>query len=346
MFWSGISVLAVAGMLLLVFFFLNLWFRIQRWQRQKTLQCWRPLMMAGLYQQAGAIPPILRRDLSCVLELWVHLHTSLDDAAQINLAQFASQAQLPSQISRALSDESLQLRLLAIRAAGRLKLASVWEQLLALLDDESREFSLASASAMVQIDPDRALPLVINRIRARSAWRTEEIMAIFLATKDFLAARCLRQAIANAPADEELLLPFLARFCPDDARSILNRILSSKPNEALLIKALDLVDDRHLLEAVRPWLSDANWLIRLHAVKAFGRIGAHDEVSVLAGMVGDPQWWVRYRSAQALLRLPGVSIETLLQIKDTMANHEARDMLHLVMAEQSLWGVRGVGVDG
>jgi hypothetical protein len=54
------------------------------------------------------------------------------------------------------------------------------------------------------------------------------------------------------------------------------------------------------------------------------------------GMLGDSQWWVRYRAARALAHLPWMDDERLRHIKGTLTDRYARDILHQVMAELEL----------
>ena len=52
-------------------------------------------------------------------------------------------------------------------------------------------------------------------------------------------------------------------------------------------------------------------------------------------MLSDPEWWVRYRAAQALLAMPFVTLAEVARTRDAMGDEFARDILDHVMAERA-----------
>jgi HEAT repeat protein len=79
--------------------------------------------------------------------------------------------------------------------------------------------------------------------------------------------------------------------------------------------------------------------VRLQAARALGHIGDASDLPRLQGMLCDSQWWVRYRAAQALSRLPGLDHEGMQRIRAAQNDRFACDVLDQVMAE------RNMGVD-
>jgi HEAT repeat protein len=77
----------------------------------------------------------------------------------------------------------------------------------------------------------------------------------------------------------------------------------------------------------------------MHAAAALGRLGESSDVEHLQPLLADPQWWVRYRAAQALSRLPGLDHEGMQRIRAAQNDRFACDVLDQVMAE------RNMGVD-
>ena len=65
-------------------------------------------------------------------------------------------------------------------------------------------------------------------------------------------------------------------------------------------------------------------------------IGTADDASILIALLSDAQWWVRYRAAQALARLPSVDVPKLESIQAAQSDRFARDMLSQVIAEVHL----------
>ena len=61
---------------------------------------------------------------------------------------------------------------------------------------------------------------------------------------------------------------------------------------------------------------------------------------LLLPLLADAQWWVRYRAAQALTRLPAIGEKDVMQrIRDEQTDRFACDVLDQVMAERNI-GVR------
>ena len=69
---------------------------------------------------------------------------------------------------------------------------------------------------------------------------------------------------------------------------------------------------------------------------AAGRIGEDEDEALLVPLLGDQEWWVRYRAAQALAHLPTMQAPRLRSIQASQTNPFARDILSHVMAEIEL----------
>jgi HEAT repeat protein len=91
-----------------------------------------------------------------------------------------------------------------------------------------------------------------------------------------------------------------------------------------------------LLDAVRAMIVHPRWHLRMEAAKALGRIGLPDDLPRLEGLLGDAQWWVRYRAAQSIVRLPFLSRTELERLRARQTDRYARDILAHVLAERAL----------
>ena len=69
------------------------------------------------------------------------------------------------------------------------------------------------------------------------------------------------------------------------------------------------------------------------AARALGRIGNTSDQALLLDLVEDRNWWVRYRAAQALASLPGLSRGDLAAMRARTSDRFAADMLDQVLAE-------------
>ncbi len=330
--------MVLSGALLLWLLHLRLWLLVQQKQRQNALQRWRPLLMSGLYGQPEALPPLSRFDLPHILELWNHLYDSLGIEARNNLNRLAGQARIPAAVSQMLRKRSFHVRYLAARTAGNLQLASAWDLLRDLLVSDSPALSLSAARALTQIDAARAMPLLIQHMSVRNDWHPEAVTEILHIAGFGLVATPLLHAIETASVVRATrLIRYLLEIAPAEAAPLVRNILASPAADEILLNiCLDAPEMHESLDAVRLLANHANWHVRVHAAKALGRAGMLEDAALLTNMLGDGQWWVRYRAAQALIQLPGMSANELHNIKDIQTDRDARDMLHLAMAEQEL----------
>jgi HEAT repeat protein len=241
-------------------------------------------------------------------------------------------------VSAMLRNKDFYRRHLAARTAGNLRLAGTWDGLRELLASDSPALSLAAARALAQIDAARAVPLLMPQLAGRGGWHRSAAREILHLAGAGHVVKPLLHAVATAPADKlPQLIRLLAEIAPGEAAPLISRFLAIPADDENLLNAcLDALNSPGDLEVVRALARHANWHVRVHAAKALGRLATREDEVLLIDMLEDSQWWVRYRAAQALSQLPGMNFAELLQIKDTRADRDARDMLHHVMAEREL----------
>jgi HEAT repeat protein len=104
----------------------------------------------------------------------------------------------------------------------------------------------------------------------------------------------------------------------------------------VLAACLRLLNSAEDLPVVRDCLSHQDSRVRVQACAALGRIGEARDEELLVPRLSDTEWWVRYRAAQALSRLPHMHEPKLKTIQAAQANPFARDILAQVMAEVQL----------
>ena len=71
----------------------------------------------------------------------------------------------------------------------------------------------------------------------------------------------------------------------------------------------------------------------MHAASALGRLSEQKDIKILLRMTEDENWWVRYRAAQSLVKIPGQNIESLNVLRDQQQDKYARDILTQAIAE-------------
>jgi HEAT repeat protein len=66
------------------------------------------------------------------------------------------------------------------------------------------------------------------------------------------------------------------------------------------MSSLGHLNDVRAEAAVLRGLGDTEQAVRVHAAKAAGRLHLQSATPALAALLTDPNWWVRYRAAEAL----------------------------------------------
>jgi HEAT repeat protein len=84
---------------------------------------------------------------------------------------------------------------------------------------------------------------------------------------------------------------------------MVNRLKRSQ-TPPLWANVLRHLHDPDHLEIVRESCDHPVWFVRVQAVNALGRMGGPGDVDRLVALLTDPEWWVRFRAAEALLKLP------------------------------------------
>jgi HEAT repeat protein len=75
------------------------------------------------------------------------------------------------------------------------------------------------------------------------------------------------------------------------------------------------------------------WFVRMQAATVLGRSGRREDYRILEPLLSDTEWWVRYRAAQAIARLPFLGPNALRKLRDRQVDEYARDILHQALAE-------------
>jgi HEAT repeat protein len=75
--------------------------------------------------------------------------------------------------------------------------------------------------------------------------------------------------------------------------------------------------------------------VKATAAQAAGQLSLFDAAPMLAELLGDEDWWVRFRAGEALLKLGNTGL-TILQDTARNAPETARDAATSILAEKGL----------
>lgn len=305
-------------------------------RRTAVFAAWRPLVIEWLLGAAPEPPRLAARDEDTFLLLWNQIKDGVrggDERDRLN--RLGERVGLHGMARRRLGRRDALGRLLALRTLGHLGRPSDYAVVVRHLDDRRGYLCLAAAGALVHIAPGAAPADVLPRLALRGDWPVA-LFATVLGEADVeaLSAWFRRSAPELSPAQLVRLLPLVPTLDPGSGEEIVERILDRPSHPELLAAALRAVRSPvHLGHVRRACLHEAS-AVRTQAAAALGRVGEPADRDLAGMLLRDPEWWVRYRAAQALTsgRL-GASAEALA-LAEGLGDPFARDIVEHVLVER------------
>ncbi|MEK7233964.1 MAG: HEAT repeat domain-containing protein [Elusimicrobiota bacterium] len=195
-----------------------------------------------------------------------------------------------------LHDRSLEVRLTACWALGRLGEIGVVEEMLQFLSSHSRLAALSLAN-IIRLMGERTVPILEGLLHC--ADDNVRVMAINL----------------------------LGEFQDRGAQALLLPHLSSPNTEVKIAvcRALAALGERSVGAHLVPLLAAESWEIRAKAAWALGKLGYQESIPQLIVSLGDRAWWVRLNTGEALARM-GQTGRRALEESLSHRDRFARDM--------------------
>ena len=319
-------------------------------KRRRVEKFWQPILLESVATAACLrVPRLKRAEAYEFLTVWNCLYEALHDTSGEKLNETARAAGADIAARRFLKKTNVRQRLMAVTALGNLRDEESWDALDELaVQSADAILSFAAAQALMQIDAEKAIKIVMPLVASRNDWALEAVSTMFqkagadvisLPLSKAVIAACRTDYIkqdADAMAQHAPRLINLMRLAhPRFVTYVVRYVLLTMTDIEVIAAALKVYEDPAILPAVRKLLGDERWQIRVNAANAIGRTGgtAQDE-EFLIGALHDKQWWVRYRAAQALAGLPSVNLEKLENYASTQTDDFARDILRQVIAEK------------
>lgn len=333
-FWTGIT--AVLFILVLVFTILGLRVRnlYQARRERDFIALWRPPLMRVLLGDSTAeLPKLRRRDRWLFLKLWNHFQESLRGESTARLSETAYRLGCDVLARRLLHHGNSTERLFAILTLGHMRDATAWEDLKAQLSRTNSRSSIYAARALIQIDPAAAAPLILPLLLQRDDWEIVRVASLLQESREVLGPTLVgRLTTLDTDRLPRALKLVHALALQVPTPTLLALLQPGQPVE-VVIAALRLAASAETLAAIRANLRHSDWRVRVQVAKTLGRIGEAVDVPHLTALVQDPEWWVRYRAAQALAGLPFLSRDELRQLRASMTDRYAREIFRQVFAE-------------
>lgn len=306
----------------------------RRLREQRIAKDWQAIFFGTIGGETVAIPKIAKPDREFILLEWLYFTESIRGEARSRLKDLAIDLQLDRIAMELLMQRNLRGQLLAVAALGRLGGTNAWEPLIRLLDNANPVLSLLVVRTLLQIDAERGLPLLFENLQRHNDWPARKVAGMVEEIPQSLFSRALMRELVSANKESLPRLLSVAVFLPiDDLWSVLEPKLDNDQTAEVLIAALKASKDPRSLPKVRVLATDNRWPVRAQAAATLGRLGLPEDRFRLQAMLGDREWWVRYRAAQALTKLPFMQRADLESLCGRLGDHFAADMLRQALAE-------------
>lgn len=338
--WLGLCSIGMTLLLLLYILLLRAWLWLMDRRRQRLYQRWRPLCLNA---SCGSVPRdftlrLSQRNWLLFFRLWHHYLLNVQGEARDNLRYLGRRMGLHHIVMSILIRAPSRRELIAATvAAGWLRDIRAWEPLLGYLYDENPVLSFVAARSLTRIDARTALKEVIPLIVKRRDWSRHLIAGLLLEVGPEQVSAPLLNAIINAPAEQVATLIRFLRFADvATGNTVVFRYLPETKDPELLSACLKAASSPRVLPLVRECLSNSHWQVRVEAANAFSRLANSEDVHDLLPLLTDPQWWVRYRTAQAIGELLHRDKDKLTLLSQAQTDRFAANMLAQVVSE---WGL-------
>ncbi|MNU95935.1 HEAT repeat protein [compost metagenome] len=334
--WVAVLTLLLAFVLLAIIVVLRI--RAQRRERRdsEARQYWTQVIQRELEGEEFKGRRLQHSEVAGFVEAWNAAHDSLIEADSRRLAGLGHRVGLEEASQRMLRG-SYHDRAMTIIALGHLHDRRMFDVLSPFLSDRSPIVSLCAARALAQVDPPRAMSMFVPMIVERNDWVPGSVARILAENADGSAAREIGNALLRANADTTVkLVRFLADIDAKRASEVVRQLLDGHVDDHIISVCLQLVNEKQDRERVIGFLAASRWHVRMHAATALGRIGDAADGPRLEPLLADSVWWVRYRTAQALLALSGMGVDAMRQVQQRQSDRYGRDIIDQVLAEHGL----------
>lgn len=325
-FWTGVGAMVLTLLVGLQIVWLRVGMRrLQRREQALTLK-WRSLLNAAIAgEPVGNLPDLAPRDSLLFIKLWLHLQQAVRGEASESLNAIARRLGCDQKVRALLVRGNRAERLLAILALGHMRDKDSWPALVRAAHAEDSASSIHALWALVQSDAARAAAEMAPLLLRRADWPLSQLANILLNARAEWEPVLADALVRLTPGELPQALRLMAALRMELPLLQLRGYLGSGTPEVVLA-ALRLARVPGVLDDVRGHLASEDWRIRVQAVRALGELGDRSDVARLRALLSDPQWWVRYRAAQALLALPFLSEEELNELRNA-GDRYAADMI-------------------
>ena len=331
---AGLASFALSAALVLQVLWMRARLARRERRREAVIARWRPVLYEVVAGGSPRLTPVPPEDEESFLLVWNQLQDGIRGAARTRLAGVGEALGAHGMALRRLGGGGAVGRVLALRTLGHLGRPEDRDEVLRWLDDPRSYVSLAAARALVQTDPEVAPDELLPRLARRADWPVPLFATVLAETsRSRLSTRFREVCSGLTPQGLVRLLPLASLVEPAVVDALLSSLLAAEQDPEVLAGALRHARSPALLPAVRRAAHHGRWSVRVQAAAALGRAGEPADRDLLVELLGDPEWWVRYRAAHALAARPYGSADELVALAVHLGDRYARDIVRQALAE-------------
>lgn len=335
-FTGGLAFTALATLVLAVVWSVMEHFKEE--QSRLVQHRWLPVLAESAAGLPAHPPRVGPRDEEPFLVLWNHFQESLEGQARSNLTNLGLMLGLDRKAKRMLKARSGFSRALAIITLGHLQDESEWQTIAGIAENDGSIEGYIAAQALVRIDPKRAAAVVVPLAAKRTFWPQERVAALLEELGPENIGDLLVREVQRVPREAwPRLIRLVHMSGPEHALGLVRGLLAEEQDPEILAACLVAVrqlGDNGSMEAVRSLLFHPSWQVRVQAVNAMAVMATKRDIGALVRLLSDDNWWVRYRSAQAIVWLPFLQKADVEKIRNEVGDRYGRDSLDRSMAER------------
>lgn len=330
--------LAVSAVCIL---FLVLALRTIRFLKEERLRLvqerWSHVLAEAAVGVPVHLPKLLSIDQVPLLLLWNSFQEKLQGSSRDKMNEICKILGLDKKAKQMIKSRKGLMRVLAISTLGYLRDDADWEIISEIAKNNENIEGYVAALALVRINPKRSAHLVVDIVSSNHLWPLEQLAVLLEELSSENIGDLFVEKVLQAPQLKPRLIK-LAYLSPREHTLRLLRHIFEKEHDPEILAAglatVKQISGIEFIQEVRYLVFHPSWQVRVQAVNALAVIATRQDVEIFVRLLSDESWWVRYRSAQAIVWLPFLKKDEVVEICGKFIDRYGRDSLERNIAER------------
>lgn len=345
--WLSLTLLGLVLLILLGLLVLRLYRRWQAPKRDAMRMAHRALLIQCAAGQSMDGRPWVPNERArwLFLKAWLHLQLSVKGAASERLTDLGRTLGLDALAMKHLRSRHYAKRMVALLTLGFLRQPSAVSVLQERMAQGHSHTAIYAGRALLEVDASAHASEVVRGVLGQHDMDLSLAAVMFKPFRPVLQTAMLAQWPRREPTDTsrnrpEPLGPMvrwlrLARALQLQLPStLLAPLLDPQEDIESLIAAIRLFQGEVGIEPLLRLADHPDWRVRAQVARALSYVGSSSTLPLLVELTTDREWWVRFRSAQALFRLPGLSAHVIMQrVRATQDRYAVQMVEAVALAE-------------